>query len=157
MEFLEALEHIETVEAFTTWKKEHPSWYLVHGFLQLEEGDEWQIGYSDGDKVTTILLTPFNILPEQEVYKSPDKKIEALNVDEVVLGLNEALEIFNVEREEKYPTESIFKHIILLQVIDGVLLYNITGITKAFKTLNVRIGMDSRILSSSLDSLMQQN
>lgn len=156
MQFIDIVEKIEESKQFQDWKKEHPNWFLAHGFLQPEESPDWQLGYSDGEKVVTILASPLSIMPEQEVYKKPEKKILELEKDSIVLEFEDAMEIFNSVHKEKYSQEQLFKHIVLIQNIEGTPLYNITGISRSFKTLNIRMGMDGRVLNESFDSLMQQ-
>ena len=155
MELKETIEELEKTKEFKEWKKEHPQYYLAHGFMMPEESTEWQVGYTDGDKITTFFVYPIQILPEQECYKEPGDKVKKLDKDELKLSLEKAKEIFDKTKKEKYRAETILKTIIIVQN-NGKNIYNITGLAMSMKTLNVKIDMEGKVISDSLFSIMDQ-
>jgi len=154
MQLKQAIEELEKSEEFLEWKKIYPHYYLAHGFMIKEESPEWQIGYTDGEKVVTFFLNPVKIMPEQETYKRPDEKIQKLEKEKLFLSLEKAEEIFNKIKNEKYASEKIFKTIILVQN-NNQNMYNITGLTYSYKSLNVKIDMYGKVISDSLFSLVE--
>ena len=80
MELKEAIETVEKSTEFIDWKKEHPTWYLAHGFM-IREDNEWQVGYTEGERVVTFFLDPVKLMPEQEACKNPDVKISERRSD----------------------------------------------------------------------------
>ncbi len=156
MELKQAVETLESKDEFKQWKKEHSDFYLAHGFMIKEENQDWQIGYTDGEKVVTFFLEPFNILPEQESYKKPDQKIQKLDKNELKLSFEEVMRIFNSLCMKKYSAEAISKTIIIVQNV-GTQVFNITGLTMSLKTLNVKIDMSGKVIEDSCKSLIDQN
>ncbi len=156
MEFTQAVETIEASDVFKEWKKDHENWHLAHGFLMPEDSLDWQVGYSDGEQVVTFTQNPIQMIPAQEVNKMPGTSIPALAADAVTLSLADAQDAFEKIHKEKYKAEDLFKKIYLIQVIDGTPVYNVTGLTRSFKTLNMKIAMDGSILSESLSALVEQ-
>lgn len=154
MELREAVDFLEKSKEFIEWKKLHPHFCLAHGFIIPEESPEWQIGYSDGEKVVTFFLNPIRDLPEQECYKKPDTKVKALDKNELNLSFGEAKKVFDGVKNKKYSAETVMKTIVLVQKLEKA-VYNITGLTVSLKTLNVKIGMDGKVIEESLCSLMQ--
>ena len=155
MELREAIEIIEESEEFKDWKKTHEKWYLVHGFLIDDENPEWQVGFSDGSKVVTFMLNPVKAMPEQEAYKKDETKIKELDKDSLILSLDDAKVLFNEVIQEKYSAELVTKTIILVQNL-GNSMYNITGLTQSLKALNIRIGMDGKVIEDTLQPLISQ-
>ena len=94
------------------------------------------------------------VLPEQETYKHPDAVILPLDAQKLTLSLAQAKNIFMQVKDTKYSAELIMKTIILVQCVQEP-IYNLTGLTRSLKTLNVQIAMDGRVLEESLQGLMQ--
>jgi len=156
MEFTDAVKQVEASDLFKDWKKEHDNWYLAHGFLMPQDSLDWQVGYSDGQQVVTFTLNPLQLVPAQEVNKIPGSTIPQLKIEHVTLSFSKAHDAFEKIKKEKYPTEDLFKKIYLIQQIDGKDMYNITGLTRGFKTLNIKIAMDGSIISEDLNALVEQ-
>lgn len=155
MNFKEMIDKVESSEVFKEWKNTHENYKLAHFFMMAEEGTGWQIGYSDGDKVATFHVDTLELVPEQEVYKEPDSKINALNLDNLTLEYEEAKKIFDELVKKEYSQEQIFKTIVLVQNTEDD-IYNITGLTRTFKTLNVKINMKGEVLSHNLSELVSK-
>lgn len=149
-EFLEIVKKVEAHEELQEWLKNHPEYFLAHGFKVADE--EWQVGYSDGEKVMTV-MQPFNIVESDEVAKRPDTKVKELKKENITLSLEEAHAVFEKLRNEKYANETIFKEIILIQNLDET-IYNITAMTQSLKTLNVKVSMKGEVLEDSCEALI---
>jgi hypothetical protein len=154
MELKEVVEQLEKSGEFKEWKKLNPHYYLAHGFMIYEDA-EWQVGYSDGEKVTTFFLNPVKVMPEQECYKRPGAKVMKLDSSELKLSLSGALAVFEKVKSKKYSAEVVMKKIVLVQNI-GKPVYNITGLTVSIKTLNVKVGMDGEVVEDSCKGIVQQ-
>lgn len=155
MNFKEMIEKVESSNEFKEWKTTHEDYYLAHFFMMAEEGTGWQLGYSNGDKVATFHVDPIQLVPEQEVYKKPESKINALNLDNLTIEYEEAKKIFDETIQKEYPQEQLFKTIVLVQNTEED-MYNITGLTRTFKTLNVKINMKGEVISHKLSELVSQ-
>jgi len=156
MEFTQAVKEVEASDLFKDWKKDHEDWYLAHGFLMPQDSLDWQVGYSNGEEVVTFTMNPLQLVPAQEVNKIPGSTIPKLDINNVTLSLSDAQDAFEKIHKEKYATEDLFKKIYLLQNIDGKDMYNITGLTRGFKTLNIKVAMDGSIISEDLTALVEQ-
>ena len=78
-------------------------------------------------------------------------------MDDVKIDLGDAIEeITRIERE-KYATEQGMKQFIVLQNIESKgQVWNATTVTKAFKTLNIKIDSKTgEVIEEKLVSLMQ--
>jgi len=152
MELKEAVVVVEQSDAFTRWKKDHQDWKLAHGIL-LEDG--WHVGYTNGHHMATFTLNPVKVEDDQETYKPKDEEIKSLDVAQVTLTLQEAKEAFENVREEHYPSEVIMKPILLIQQLEQP-VYNITGVTMSFQTINVKLDMQGQVLDKSKQALIQR-
>ena len=150
MEFTEVLAKIEENPSFQEWKKNNPTFFLAHGFKM--DDVKWQVGFSDGEKVVSIVLEPFEIMESAEAVKRDDTTIPELK-PENVLPLDKAIETFQKMIKEKYSAETVFKTIIILQNLDGT-VYNMTAMTQAMKTLNAKINMNGEVVEDSIADLI---
>jgi len=152
MELKDAVAMIEEDPRFTDWKRDHADYFFASGFF-MEDGS-WQLGYSNGEKLVSVSDEGFSA--PQEVVKRPGEKIVGMDVSLVTLPLEEAQQKFTQTANEHYGKELIVKYITIAQVIDGEVLYNITGMTQTLNTINVRINMDGQVIGHSMDSLIEQ-
>ena len=154
------VQELEKSKEFTEWKKENYASSLVHIFKMFDEAnkDEYQIGfYNPDDTITTFILGKecIQILPKAEIFKKPNDKIMKLNIENVKTELDEAIEDARTFQEKKYPNEKPIKEIVILQRLNLGLIYNITFITRAFNTLNVKIDAKTgKVVEHKLMSLM---
>ncbi|MBW3021230.1 hypothetical protein KY334_08090 [Candidatus Woesearchaeota archaeon] len=155
MNFKSLIQEVESSDEFKKWKETHKEYFLAHIF-NVDQGTSWQIGYSDGEKASTFTLNPISVEDSDELTKRPEVKVLHLNIDKLTLDYEKAMDLFNNLLKEKHPKEQIFKKIIIIQNIDNKEMYNITGLTHTFKTLNVKIDMNGNIIEDSLVALMQQ-
>lgn len=152
MELKEAVAMNEEDPRFADWKREHFDYFFANGFY-MEDGS-WQLGYSDGEKVVTF--SDAGISEPQEVVKRPGEKVVGMDVSLVTLTLDEAKVKYQEVVDEHYGKEPVLKTIIIVQVIDGEVLYNITGMTQTLNTINVRVNMKGEVVLHSMQNLIEQ-
>ena len=157
----EKLSIMEDSDRFKDWRKKNPDSYLTHAFC-MHDGtsiDEWQFGYynKSRDKIATFVLDDdVSLMPESDVLKKDDL-LNKLDIENVKVDVTKALEISKKCQEEKYKGQIPLKTIILLQHLNEGLVWNITYLTVAFKTLNIKVSaIDGKIADSSLKSLISQ-
>ena len=120
----------------------------------------WQVGYyhPGDDQMVTFNIEGDNITmnPESEIFKKPDTKVEELKKDEVKIDWKEAVEMASGQMKEKYPGQDAMKTFFILQCIWEKPVYNITLLTKAFATINLKISaVDGNLEKHSLTSLTE--
>lgn len=166
MEIKEEIGLLQKSKEFIGWRKKNKSHYLSYAlFITGEDNDKLQVGYYDKnkDKVTTfdILCKDkrelIKIEPEENVFKKPEAKVEELKMEEVKIDVNDVLQISDRLQKEKYPGEVPVKIVIILQKLDPYgQIYNVTYVTKCFKTLNMKIDSETGdIVEDDLVSLIQ--
>jgi hypothetical protein len=144
MEFLDALKRLEQDAAFKAWRKTDKDSYLVHGFYEPAEAgkeERWQVGFYDGstDRVVTFVIgKDIAQLPPAEVFKESGT-IPALPLPDVKLGLDDAMAAARKCLAEHYPRQQPMKTFTIIQHLEGQTVYNITFLTAAFKTVNVKL------------------
>jgi hypothetical protein len=144
MEFLDALKRLEQDAAFKGWQKENKDAYLVHGFYEPAEAgkeERWQVGFYDrsADRVTTFVIGKELVrLPPAEAFKESGA-IPALPVQDVKLNLEAAMAAARQCLAEQYPRQQPMKTFTIVQHLEGQTVYNITFLTAAFKTVNVKL------------------
>ncbi|MFH1641803.1 MAG: hypothetical protein ABIC04_02795 [Nanoarchaeota archaeon] len=159
MQAKEIINRIENDEKFKEWKKENYASSLVHIFKMFDEAnkDEWQVGfYNPDDTITTFVLLPegIKIIPPVEIFKKPDAKVLKLTIEDVKIEMDNALLTAKKFQEKEYPREIATKEMVILQKLELGQVYNVTFVTHAFNTLNIKI--DSRsgeVLKHELISL----
>lgn len=108
--------------------------YLVSCFYM---NKEWRIDfYSPKEHKMLTYFKQNGKLQSQkdEIFQKKQKKLEELKLDRVKIHYLEALEKVAVHSE---------KYIIILQVIDKVVVWNITVITPEFKVYNLKINAEN--------------
>jgi len=160
MKFKEKLSELEKSVEFKNWKKEHSSSYLTYGFMMISPDvkKEWQIGYynPDLDKITTFAVSDkITRNPDSEIFKDK-KKVQELEKDKVKISLDSALEKADKVQREKYAVHTPLKKIAILQKLNIGQVWNITYITKTFKTLNIKVSSeDGEVLKYDLIELFK--
>ena len=161
MELKDKLSKLEQSKIFVDWKKDNVDSYLAHIFRMLDDAnkDMWQFGYyNKDDTITTFIMDgeKVNEVPEQEIFKKDKHKLEALDIDNIKIGFDEATEKANQLQQEKYKQHPIMKTIVILQKLPEGQVFNVTFVTKTFNTLNVRMDSSSgAVVKEKLTSLME--
>ena len=156
-----ALESLELSDEFIKWRKNNKDSYFSYVFKILQEmqPDEWQIGFYNKkkDKITTFMLVGDNIKvrPEEEIFKKDSMKVNEIELEKVRLTFDEALEAADKFQQKNFPKDKSIKTIAILQNIAKLgNIWNITYITEALNTLNMKIdASNGKIIEHSISSV----
>ena len=109
----------------------------------------WELGFYD---LTVNKITVFNqlekgdfaIKPADDVFKEEATKIEELDqINKVTLGFDEVKSIFESKAPEFFPQELLGGGFIILQKLNGKVMWNVTFITRTVKFANLKIDAES--------------
>ena len=91
------------------------------------------------------------------MFKEENTTVKKLGLSEVKLNLSQALEAALKVKNDKYMQEIVIKKIILLQNLEKYgNIWNVTFVTKAFKTLNIKINAnDGAVLEDGIISVIE--
>jgi len=153
-EIQELLEILNKSEDFKNWENNNEGFYLVHMFLMTDQNPQLGFYNKKTDKIVAINITDkIEILPAEDVFKSKGT-IEQLDLTDIKITCKNALEQAYQLQKEKYPAQKIAREMVILQVLDQP-VFNITLITQAFATLNIRIdAISGDLISHKLKSIM---
>lgn len=154
------LKILEDDPFFQEWNKENPDSYLCHCFKMVDEANEkeWQIGfYNKDDTITTFVVREDSVqkMDPSEIFKKPESKVKELNADDIGIDEAKAIEAAKAHAKKNFSKEVLAKTILILQNLDIGVVYNITFVTVAMNTLNIKVDAKSgKILDDKLTSLM---
>jgi len=139
----EAFEMLSDDELFKKWKAENKESYLCHCMRMLGDEDAWHIGYyNQDDSIQPFSITKDEVAQEKkdEVFKRPETKVKELDFSQVDLTATQAVKVALEFQQKEYAKEiPTNKQIVILQHIDEGQVYNITFITLAMSTLNIKV------------------
>jgi len=143
MEFPDVVQRVEKSAAFKIYRKAHPPAFLAHIFVMLDKANEgqYQVGYYDPKKerMTTFLVAEkISALPESEIFKEPESEVLELNVKEVRLSGQDALDLAQ-ECKEEYADLPVLKTFYIVQNLPLGQVFNITYVTQDFHTINIKL------------------
>ena len=143
MEIKRIVEKLEKHSEFKVWKEKNKSSYLANVF-KMEGSDnlgDWQVGYynKDGTLTTFVVGEEIKILPNQEIFQKEKKKVNKLDIKEIKIDLDQALDIAAEFQKTKLAGNDPSKVMFVVQNIAGNTIYNITYITITFNTLNMKV------------------
>ena len=161
MDLKPALEKLEKSPDFRQWRKKNRNTYFSYAFKILEEmgSNEWQLGFYDikKDRITTFVVTgdDVKIMPEEEVFKKEETKVKEVQLDKVKLAFDSIITKVSQFQGKNFPKDKSIKTIVILQNIPGYgNIWNITYVTEAFNTLNMKIdASNGKILEHNLSSI----
>ena len=160
MDLKPALKKLEESHEFRQWHKKSKSTYFSYAFkIPQEMPNEWQLGFYDtkNDKITTFVINELDvkIRPEEEVFKDEDTKINEVQLENVKLTFDSAAIKAKEFQEKIFPKDKSVKTIAILQNLPEFGdVWNITYVTEAFNTLNMKIDASSgKILEHKLSSV----
>lgn len=161
MELQLALKTLEEDSDFIKWHNKNKNTYFSYAFKILQEmgSNEWQIGFYDkkNDKITTFVIIGDNIKirPEEDVFKKEEMEVNKIQVDKVKLTFDNAITKANEFQNENFPKDKSMKTIAVLQNISEFgNVWNITFITEAFNTLNMKIDAENgKVIEHNLSSI----
>lgn len=155
----EAMELLQGDKEFITWNKGNPESYLCHCLCMLGDEDAWHIGYSNKDgSMTTFVVTKSDISQESsdEVFKKPETEIKPLEFSNVDLTASQAVALAKEFQQKEYPQEVLSKYLIILQHLEIGQVYNITFVTLAMSTLNIKVDCKTgEVLAHKRTTLME--
>lgn len=166
MQSKQALGLLWASEEFARWKKVNKECFLTHLFM-MPDADlkgEWQIGYynPDSEMMTSFFLnfddngkTVVEIGPETEVFKREEDQITELDTKKIVIEYDKAMLIATEILKKEYPNDLVMKRVVILQVLKEGQLWNITFVSQAFATINIKISSETgNILKHDKKSLI---
>ncbi|MFH1770165.1 MAG: hypothetical protein ABH828_01270 [archaeon] len=153
-----AIEILEKSKEFKGFKKENPDFYLAHAFTIIDKiQEDWQIGYysKTRDKVVVFIVgKKITITPEEEVFKKPEKKITGLDMKNVKIDLEKAVEQAQFLVDTKYKGEIVSKTIVIVQNLEKE-LYNMTLVTLAMNIINIKVdAVTGKVIHHERQSIM---
>lgn len=160
MKIKEIIKKLEESKEFKDWKKKNKEDYLVHLFNMFDNNSDgiWQIGYTNKDsKVTSFVMgDEIEIMPDEKVFQEKKSKIKKLDISKIKISIDEALEKAEEFQKEKYDGNTPLKTMVVVQNIAENILYNITYITRAFNTLNMKIdAISGKLISHEITPMLQ--
>jgi hypothetical protein len=144
MEIKNVVEKLEKHSEFKVWNEKNKGSYLANVFKMegANDLDEWQVGYyNENGTVTsfTVGKEDIKILPDQEIFQKEKKAVHELDVNEVKIDLDQALDVAKEFQTTNLKGNDPAKIMVVVQNIADHTLYNITYITITFNTLNMKI------------------
>ncbi|MAG91494.1 hypothetical protein CMO83_02360 [Candidatus Woesearchaeota archaeon] len=161
MDLKPALKKLESDSSFKEWHSQNNSTYFSYAFKIPQEmgSNDWQIGFynKQKDRITTFAIVGDNIdiRPEEEIFKKEDMKVNEIQLDKVKMTFDDAISKANEFQEKNYPKDKSIKTIVILQNIpDFGNIWNITLVTEAFNTLNMKIdASNGKVIEHKLSSV----
>ena len=138
---LEQYKRLLDSKEFKSWVKKNPDSYLCSCFNARDGINDsfWNFDfYNPNDRITTFGVAEEIIVNEnQEIFKHDKDRVAKINLDDVKINLDKALELIKLPEGEQFV-----KTISILQFKD-ILLWNITMISASFNILNVKINAET--------------
>ena len=154
-EFKQVVELLEKSEVFKNFLEEYKGYHLAHGFIQLNpefsEKTPWQIGYysEEKDNLAIFETKPLKLLPFEKAFKK-DGTIDELKKEDLLSSEN-ILKKLALHLQKKYSTYIPNSHMLIVEVINKVPVFNVTTITSSFHMINTRF--DAKTGEIILDEL----
>lgn len=154
---LDLLKKVESSKEFKDYKKDHKNAYLCSIFMT--ESQTQLSFYSKKTKLVTSFKIKNNkvllIGKDEKIFQKEKKDLEELHLDKIKVDSTKAEELVNNLLKEKYPDETPKKEIIILQIINSKVVWNITKITSTFNIINIKIDASSGdILEDKMESVL---
>ena len=161
MELKPALKKLEESHEFKKWHQKNKNTYFSYAFKILQEmdPDEWQIGFYNKkkDRITSFVIgsSSIKVRAEEEVFKKEDTKVNEIKLGNVKLTFEDAIAKADKFQTEKFPKDKSVKTIAILQNIKELdNIWNITYLTEAFNTLNMKVDASTgKVLEHKLSSI----
>ncbi|MBT3324574.1 hypothetical protein HN681_02445 [archaeon] len=119
--------------------------YLVSCFYQ---DDNWKVDFFDSKEHKIYTYTKVEgkiVINKDDIFQKENKELEVLDIEKIKIGKLEALDKLS---------DPNGKMILILQVIDSKVVWNITIITPEFNILNTKINAENgEILNESKESI----
>ncbi len=144
----EAFDSLQQNGLFRTWKQHHGKAYLSHFFCALSANgipkEGWEIGFFDpSDAKITVFAElenqDFQIKPADDVFRTPDMKVEELGITQVKTEISTIWPVFVIKAQELFPKETLGDGFLILQTVSGKTLWNYTFISRSLKFVNIKL------------------
>lgn len=159
MGFWDSYSKLKDSKEFKEWIKENKDCYISYAMI-VDDTNVWKIGFYDpkSDKITSFDVTePVLMEPAEKIFKRPEDKVKEINLDDVKVKYEEAVDAAKKIREKKYSAHVAMKTITILQNLDVGQVWNITIVTQSFNTLNIKIDTKTKeVLEEKLTPLIEQ-
>jgi len=149
-ELIQQLEELKETEQFIEYQKENPDIILTSCFFLTDtlEKFDWELNFYSPKKHKHIIFK--ETVEEHEVFQKEEKELEELNLEKVKITFQEAWE--KLEKEAKH--HSLSKAIVVLQLLNSQIIWNLTYITNELKFINLKVdAITGEIISKQESSL----
>lgn len=161
MDLKSALKKLEESQDFRKWHQNNKNTYFSYAFKIPQEmgSNDWQLGFYNKkkDKITTFVVNgnDIKIRLEEEIFKKEEAKVNEIQLDKVKLTFDNAVLKANEFQQKNFPKDRSIKTIVILQNLSNFgNIWNITYVTEAFNTLNMKIdASNGKILEHNLSSV----
>lgn len=153
--FQDVMKKITKSKTYQTFKEDNPKYYMAHGFVQLDsewnESKEWQLGlYSKAnDNIAIFTKNPVKLQGYEKAFKEDGKIIEELKHIDKVKDVDTVLTTVKSHIEQTYPDERVRTTIVILQMIEGKPMFNITTVTESFTMIITKVDAQTADIVSS--------
>ncbi len=162
MELNQALKKLNESKEFKEWSSKNKDTFLSYAFKMLDEHKKvpWQLGFyhKATDKIITFIVDDglLEMKEEEEVFKKPDMAVKQINIEKLKIPFNQIFKKAEEFKKKEYPKELVSRTIAILQNLKEYgTIWNITCITRTFKTLNMKVNPENgKIMHHSVESLM---
>ena len=165
MRFKEILSKVQSSDEFKKWYAEHDSAFFAHIFFTDEQTEEqtdvitYDVGYyvPTEDKIASFEVGDGVCLKDySEVFKKPGTTLKKIEIEKIKISAEEALDKAKEEQEKKHSACQPFKRIVILQHLDVGQVWNITYITRTFKTLNIKVSAETgKIVEDKIHNIFE--
>lgn len=138
------LSDLESRKGFKDWKKAHPKHKLAYLFTDYHPGTipVWQVGFFKAKLMTTFTLDEQLAIDEdQEIYETGSPLLE-LDLSAVKISFEKAVSLAE-KRASEHPPFITGQAIVILQMVDGEAVWNITLVSEQYTFLNVKFDVSS--------------
>ena len=161
MDVKATLKKLQESQDFKKWLDGNKETYFSYAFKIPQEmgSDEWQLGFYNkkNDKITTFVVNnkSINIRQEEEVFKKEGMDVNEVQVDKIKLTFDNAIVKAAEFQQKNFPKDRSIKTIAILQNLPNLgNVWNITYVTEAFNTLNMKISASTgKIIEHNISSV----
>lgn len=147
-------QQIEKSDAYKGYKEKNPDAYLAHAFVMVKGGEEWQLGYYDSATKDVTTFDATGKIVGSDKALGADGDLTELDLALVRVSFSDAMAAVDELMKDSYKARLITQRICVLQHLEQQ-LWNITLVTNAFSTINIRIDAASgKVLRHKEQSLM---
>lgn len=144
------LERIHDSEDYKTCKEQNPDLILVSAFFMGTDLNEvnWELTFYSKEKHKNFIFK--EEAEEHEIFQKEEHELQELKLEKVKVTPEEAW----VKTESLAQCHSLAKAIVVLQVQNNQIIWNITWITNELKFMNVRIdAVTDEVIRHEINSL----